>query len=148
MRYNESMSNKHKKPRNERIYNAYRQVLAAGFRKHGVRAGARKQKAREIITERYNLTHSELKEIVRFEDQKNGITHDDSDNPFTAAALAWNFEAKRLNDLQGDSNLCPNCRRESDSFAGKVYARQHPITGDPFLSCYFCVISIKDDIYV
>lgn len=55
------------------IYRAYRATLR-GIR--GDRAGARKQRAREIVADRYKLPISALKELVRKHDGIAGVAHE------------------------------------------------------------------------
>ena len=66
------------------IYRAYRHTLKSisreringeDNRKLG-RTGERKQRAREIVSNRYHLSISRVKDIVREQDKDHGIVHD------------------------------------------------------------------------
>jgi len=56
-----------------RVYNHYRLVLK---NLRGGRASTRKQRARVLTSERYHLPISQVKQVVRDFDEKNGVTHE------------------------------------------------------------------------
>lgn len=56
-----------------RVYNNYRAALRA---QTAPRAGARRQAARKMTVERYNLPYAQVKDIVARFDAANDVTHE------------------------------------------------------------------------
>ncbi len=57
----------------QQIYGNYRMALKA---LRGGTAGERKQRAREMIVDRYHISFRDLKEIINREDERNKVTHE------------------------------------------------------------------------
>lgn len=83
---------------NKTVYDNYRASLRAQRKMDGGRGrtAARKQTALKLTADRYGIRIGEVKNIVREEDAKNGITHEHTENYNAEQAfLAVMEEAKR-----------------------------------------------------
>lgn len=58
----------------DRVYGNYRTALRSMPHTAGSRAGRRKQRARVLISERFNLPISEVKHIIQKRDEQQEIT--------------------------------------------------------------------------
>lgn len=56
-----------------RVYNNYRAALTAQV---GGMAADRRQRARQLTVERYNVPYTEVKRIVKSMDEAHGVTHE------------------------------------------------------------------------
>lgn len=126
----------------EKIYRAYRGVLR---KQTANRAGARRNQARSIITERYDLSFQDLKRIVQEGDELHGVNHPHS--PEYLQKLKFAKQAKELQSEHGD--VCPICNSENKEF---VRARLNPEVElfntelEPLYSCFECYLGFKERI--
>lgn len=99
---------------NSAVYSNYRASLRAQRRSDGAhgRTAARKQNALKLTADRYGIRIGEVKNIVRQEDAKNGITHEQpEDYRAELAFMAVMEEAKRA---FGESP-CSSCGADNSS---------------------------------
>lgn len=81
------------------IYNNYRSALTAINRCKGDHAAQRRNSARKITVDRYNVSFADLKRIIREQDEARGVTHEhpagyalelERENEYAAAVEAYN----------------------------------------------------------
>lgn len=126
----------------EKLYRAYRGVLR---KQASHRAGARRNQARIIITERYGVSFQELKRIVADGDERHGVNHPHS--PEYLQKLKFAKAAGELEAKHGD--LCPECGVKDEEF---VRTRMDPTVElfgteiQPFYSCLKCFLKLEGKI--
>lgn len=132
------------------VYSAYRMTLR-GLRKSGPqRAGARKQRAREIVSERYKLPISQVKSIVRKFDEEIQLVREH--DPAYLMELKYRQEADELFAAHGNSPSCPHCGNVPTEAGDVVRVRVNPyeeeVNGEfkPLLSCFRCYLAFRDAI--
>lgn len=141
------------------IYDSYRMQLRAVRKSGPIRAGARKQLARERVSQRYNVPISVVKSIVIEQDELRGITHEHDVNYL----LEREFELKvaELMRTLDSSGACPRCRVVSTEDGNQVRVRVHPADSRfrntprglllkrelrPVLSCFMCYLEISEEV--
>jgi hypothetical protein len=123
----------------QRVYSNYRSALKATTAQ---RAGARKQKAREITSERYHVPISAVKSIVNEFDIKNGVAHDHPASYIKEQEIAARFHA-----MQSAYDANPvACGCGSEGTGALIRVRANPIAltrhgmWSPMLSCFKCYL--------
>lgn len=131
------------------IYNTYRKALTT-FRKNdngrNCRAADRRNRARKIVVERYNIPFTELKELIARHDAVNGITHDKTH--LTPKFLAQ-VELKRQRDEFEANNPLPFCECGNQDEVARLRAEpndwaKHIMT--PVISCSRCYFDNYRDV--
>lgn len=126
------------------IYKTYRAALTS-LRKASYsrdsRSAERRQRARQIVCERYKVSHAIVKDIVARKDQEAGITHEHT--PQYLAMLEFQkareeFEKNPVACHCG-SNEIVNVRW--DPYEYEIYSQHKLVT-----SCYGCYLRLKEDI--
>lgn len=120
----------------EKIYRAYRVALR---KQVANRAGARRNQARQIIVDRYNVGFQELKRIVADGDKANGVDHPHS--PEYLQKLRFASAASTLSEKHG--KVCPHCGTEHEEFVrARVDPESELFDRDPavFYSCLDCFL--------
>jgi hypothetical protein len=133
----------------QRVYNFYRSVLRAERRKGTTvdpsysdirpRAAARRQTARKLTVEHYNIPFGEVKRIVSKLDVNNGITHEHTPQylqmlEFTAAVEE--FE-KNPHPCSCGSTELVRVRATPDDREDAVFST--------ITSCYICYRNLEND---
>lgn len=130
-------------------YNTYRAALRSANEqryRNPDRAGARRQKARQVTVERHNISYQALKAIIKEKDKALGIIEHPKGPPdasrklrMQAATTAW--------DKASDKDTCPDCQ---ETKPGNVQVRFNPKSmqraGDEpeFVTCcYSCYFSYQ-----
>ncbi len=134
------MSNINNESEKDRIYRAYRLALK-GSKEH--RAGERKQRAREIITTRYNISHHELKDIICTLDKENNITHEHTLDYERELTL------KKLNeDLRDEDRICTSCGSEEETVRYRYNPYEINVNREYVIykSCLECDVRLEYDI--
>jgi len=102
----------------EKVYKDYRRILKAQPRSVSSRAGDRKQKAREIITQKYGISHKELKGIVSSYDEQNNIRHEDKQ--YMRDFKIFTLLKEKTDEYEKTGNQeCPKCKRSGKDDRGQ-----------------------------
>lgn len=92
----------------ERVYKAYRLTLKS-FRRESngstCRAAERRNRARKVVVERYNVSFQDIKRIIAKYDNINGVTHPDD----PAYVLTRQFKVAEGEYLKNPAKSCPKC---------------------------------------
>lgn len=128
----------------DKVYRAYRSVLR---KMRGTRASTRRNSARHIIVERYNVSFQDLKRIVQEGDAIHGIEHPHS--PEYLAKLKFAKDARELEEKYADYAGCPRCKRTDtleprvrvDPFAAEIYDELKAL-----YTCFECYLEIGEEI--
>lgn len=144
----------------EAAYSAYRAALKAARKRAAAaeedsRAGARKQAALKIVSERYRIPIGELKGLIRAMDEERGIGHEHPEayqrwvDYFAAAA-----ELEKQNT--GKCSVCDDRRDrwvlQPEDGPDEVKVRVNPYDAEieeqlrPLLSCLGCYFVIESEI--
>lgn len=120
----------------EKIYRAYRVALRKQI---APRASMRRNTARQIIVERYNVSFQDLKAIVVAGDKANGVDHPHS--PEYLQNLRFASEAHKLEEKHG--SVCPQCGSEDEEFVRARIDSEAVLMGrerEVFYSCFDCYL--------
>lgn len=117
-----------------RVYNNYRAAVTSFSRYSEARAAEKRQYARKVTVERYNVPFAEVKRIVAKFDAKNGVTHEHTEEYLHDLDLMVEREKFSQNPT-----ACPSCdSTEKVTVRWEPFARimKHEYT--PMVSCYKC----------
>ncbi len=134
----------------ERVYANYRSTLNAQIRSVSSRAGARKQKARVITSQRYNIPVSQVKSIVKQMDEVNGITHEHTEA--YSKKLAFEAAAEKLVEEWSNKPACPSCKENPTGgnsvriFADPLGEIYEEVANRPILCCYDCYKELEAEV--
>lgn len=129
-----------------RVYRAYRHTLKS-FPRHAYnRAGARKQKAREIVAIRYHVPISAVKEIVSRGEKIDGIEHKHTEEydkmlPYTMAMK------NAMQEFQAHPVTVCVCG-STDAVAPRFHQHYSKVDDKPVIitSCFGCWERTAEDI--
>lgn len=128
----------------EKVYGAYRSTLR---KMTGNRAGARRNAARHIIVERYNVSFRDLKKIVQEGDAIHGVEHPHT--PEYLAKLKFATDARLLEEEYSSYTGCPQCKNV-DAFEVRVRVNPFDIEVyseyNPLYTCFECYLKIGEDV--
>lgn len=144
----------------EAAYSAYRAALKASRKRAAAavedsRAGARKQAALKIASQRYRIPMGELKVLIRAIEKRHGISHE-----HPVAYQEWvNYWAAATELEKQNTGHCPICDDLRDKWIldpadgpDEVKVRLDPFESeiygalDPLLSCLGCYFAIESEI--
>lgn len=128
----------------EKLYRAYRSVLR---KMQGNRASTRRNSARHIIVERYNVSFQNLKKIVQAGDAIHGVEHPHT--PEYLAKLKFAKDARILEEKFADYAGCPRCEKTD---VLEIRTRAHPVDRElyselkPLYTCFECYLELGKDV--
>lgn len=144
----------------EAAYSAYRATLRAARKRAAAtaedsRAGARKQAALKIASQRYRIPMGELKVLIRAIEKRHGISHE-----HPAAYQEWVDYWTAAAELEKqNTGHCPVCDDRRDRWIlqpedgpDEVKVRINPFVAEiedelwPMLSCLGCYFVVESDI--
>lgn len=144
----------------EAAYSAYRAALKAARKRAAAaeedsRAGARKQAALKIASQRYRIPMGELKVLIRAIEKQHGISHE-----HPAAYQRWaDYWAEAADLEKQNTGHCPICDDRRDRWIlqpedgpDEVKVRLDPYEAEiedalsPLLSCLGCYFAIESEI--
>ncbi len=127
------------------VYGNYRTTLKSLKGNH---AAGRRQKAREVVSDRQKIPVSIVKAVVAVQDEKHGVTHEHTDS--YTERLDYDILAAQLVERHGGKKECPNCGKVPEDASVKV--RVNPFAAElyevrqPMLSCLDCYVTVEEDI--
>lgn len=129
-----------------RVYRAYRHTLKSFPRHAYSRAGARKQKAREIVSVRYHVPISAVKEIVRHGEKIEGIEHNHTEE--YVKVLPYTLVMKEaMAEFQAHPVTVCVCG-STDDVAPRFHQHYSQVEDKPVIitSCFSCWMRTAEDI--
>jgi hypothetical protein len=117
-----------------RVYNNYRAAVTSFSRYSEARAAEKRQYARKVTVERYNVPFAEVKRIVAKYDAINGVTHEHTEDYLRNLDLM--VERDKFNQ---NPTACPSCDgTEKVTVRWEPFARVMKHEYNPMVSCYKC----------
>lgn len=126
------------------IYKTYRAALTSlrkASNSRDSRSAERRQRARQIVCERYKVSHATVKDIVARKDQEAGVTHEHTHQYLVILELQKAREEFEKNPVPCHCGSEEMVTVRWDPYEYEIYDKRKLMT-----SCYQCYLRVDEDI--
>lgn len=126
--------------RQQQIYDNYRMALRSSY---GHRAGERKQHARVMIVDRYQISFKELKDIVTQGDEENGIKHEHTKGYLQLLEYERKFD-ELIQKHEKTPQACFICKTEKGTSIYIYPVKREARVYEPIAACEPCFVRLLE----